>query len=256
MHNEADAYGEKVADEYDGLYEDFEPPAEQITLLRELAAGKECVEIGAGTGRITIPLAASGQPVTAVDSSLSMLDGLRKKRGDLPVALVHADAAEYRHPIPAQLAFACFNTFFLMASTAAQRAFLRSAHRYLAPGGMLLIEVYVPVSEGYLPDGPNPGYMPERQSLTLKKQHQDTAVLFSAVNDQASQTLTYQEIVLADGRMPRVMPGVQRYHTPEQMDELADSEGLVLKDRWADWARAPYTEGVARKHISLYAPLP
>lgn len=119
----SETYGDQVADLYDNLYtSDFVPPPEQIGLLAELAHGGPVVEIGSGTGRITVPLAATGLAVIAVDASQEMTDRLAKKTGSLPVIPVTADAADYVSEEPVTMVFACFNTFFLLADEQTQRA--------------------------------------------------------------------------------------------------------------------------------------
>ena len=42
-----------------------------------------------------------------------------------------------------------------------------------------------------------------------------------------------------------------RWSTPEQLDELAADAGLVLAERWADWAGAPFGPDSAA-HVSRY----
>ena len=51
-------YGDRIADEYDAMH----PPIEEaaIDLLAELASGGPVLEMGIGTGRIALPLAARG----------------------------------------------------------------------------------------------------------------------------------------------------------------------------------------------------
>src|SRR5450432_2020798 len=60
-----------------------------VTFYRELArkrlgAGGRILELGAGTGRITIPLARDGHRVVALDQSPGMLAGLTARVGKLP----------------------------------------------------------------------------------------------------------------------------------------------------------------------------
>lgn len=52
-------YGERVADVYDEWYSLPEPDAE-CALLADLATGGRVLELGIGTGRVALPLAATG----------------------------------------------------------------------------------------------------------------------------------------------------------------------------------------------------
>ncbi|WP_078950846.1 class I SAM-dependent methyltransferase [Streptomyces viridochromogenes] len=248
----SDTYGERTADEYDVLYGDFVPPTAQIRLLAELAGDTPAVEIGSGTGRITLPL-AEHVPVLAVDASEEMTRQLAKKTGTLSVTPITADAAHYLAGRRVDLVFACFNTFFLLASEATQRAFLHNAARMLTDTGTLLIETFVPRPGQRLPDGPHPGVFPEGRSVVaLKRRTTDTVVVFAAENHDAEQEFHYSEVVLRDGEPVRVLPGQMRYWRPEQIDVLAGEAGLLLRERWEDWDRTPYDTDTSGRHISLY----
>ena len=62
---------------YDSLYQDV---TEDIPMYLKLLDGyKNILEFGAGTGRITIPLAEAGHNVDAVDIEANMLDIFNKK---------------------------------------------------------------------------------------------------------------------------------------------------------------------------------
>ncbi len=65
----SDTYGRSFADVYDEWYGDLDDLAVLIELLAELADGGPVCELGVGTGRIAIPLAATGVDVIGVDAS-------------------------------------------------------------------------------------------------------------------------------------------------------------------------------------------
>src|SRR5205085_9457771 len=68
-----------------------------LPLWRELAAsaGGAVLEIGAGTGRVTLDLARRKHPVTALDCDGELLAALANRAADLPVDTVTADAREF-----------------------------------------------------------------------------------------------------------------------------------------------------------------
>ena len=75
-----ETYGERVADVYDEWYKPVDTAAE-VALLTELAAGGRALELGIGTGRVALPLAASGVEVHGIDASPAMVDQMRAKPG-------------------------------------------------------------------------------------------------------------------------------------------------------------------------------
>jgi len=108
-------------------------------LTSELRDRGRCLEIGVGTGRLALPLAAMGIPMAGVDLSWPMLDRLRANSGGgwpFPVAM--ADAA-----------FLPFRDGALGAAVAAHvlhlipdwRAVLNEIVRVVRPGGVILADV-------------------------------------------------------------------------------------------------------------------
>ena len=87
---------DRAADTYDAT-RGFPPGvAEQVAALVDQALAlrprARLLEIGVGTGRLALPLAARGLRITGVDLSRRMMEQLRAKRGDLSVEVVCADA--------------------------------------------------------------------------------------------------------------------------------------------------------------------
>src|SRR5438105_508372 len=83
-----ETYGERVADVYDEWYK-LGDPAPEAALLAELAAGGRALELGIGTGRVALPLAALGVEVHGVDASPAIVERLRAKSGGnkIPVTI-------------------------------------------------------------------------------------------------------------------------------------------------------------------------
>ena len=106
--------------------------------LAEREAGP-VVEWGAGTGRISVPLAAAGHDVTAVEIAGRMVE--RGKEKNERVGWIVGDM---RSVDPGQrygLALCAFNSFLCLRSVDDALAFLRNAHEHLVPGGLLGIEI-------------------------------------------------------------------------------------------------------------------
>lgn len=114
--------------------------------------GGPILELGAGTGRLAVPLAAAGHRVTAVDVDPTMLDRLRRRARDEGPAvvgrleLVEADllALEPSGEPMHRLAFIGLNSLFLLSDRAAQLGAFRAMARHLAPGGLAVADVWLP----------------------------------------------------------------------------------------------------------------
>jgi SAM-dependent methyltransferase len=126
-----------LADLYDLEYtHDYDIPF--WLSLAEREAGP-VVEWGAGTGRISVPLAAAGHDVTAVEVSAKMVE--RGEEKSESVGWIVGDMRRVDPGPPYGLAVCAFNSFLCLRSVDDALAFLRNAHHHLVPGGLLGIEV-------------------------------------------------------------------------------------------------------------------
>jgi SAM-dependent methyltransferase len=111
-------------------------------------AGGPVLELGVGTGRIAVPMAAAGMAVNGVDSSAGMLD-VARERAELAgvAALVDLRHGDMRDP-PVDGEFALvaipFRSLLHMETDADRRAALRAARDRLAPGGRFVFDVFTP----------------------------------------------------------------------------------------------------------------
>ena len=174
---------DNLSDLYDLEYgHDYDLPFWMALAERE--AGP-VVEWGAGTGRLAIPLAASGHAVTAVEISGGMVERGREKgsavewvRGDMRYASLERKYG---------MAVCAFNSFLCLLSVDDALAFLRNAREHLIPGGLLGIEVSA-FSPDELSDGP--GGPALRHDFTRELPHGDGLERFSLSRyDSASQIL-------------------------------------------------------------------
>lgn len=100
-----------------------------------LGPASRVLEVGIGTGRIALPLAARVGRVFGVDRSAPMLAKLVEKRGALPVDLVRGDATRLPFPDAAFDAAVGVHVFHLIPGW---RAVLAELARVLGPQGLLL----------------------------------------------------------------------------------------------------------------------
>jgi ubiquinone/menaquinone biosynthesis C-methylase UbiE len=127
----------------------------------ERADERPIVELGVGTGRIAIPLAAQGHRVLGIDRAPSMLERLRAKLADQDPALasrIEGRAGEATAlPVPdesARLVIAPFNVLQHLYQWEQLLACFHEVHRVLEPGGTFAFDVLRPDLEwlGWNPD--------------------------------------------------------------------------------------------------------
>jgi SAM-dependent methyltransferase len=113
--------------------------AADLPLWRALAdqAGGPVLDVGAGTGRVTLDLARRGHEVTALDRDARLLAVLRDRARGLPVETVFADARDFRLEREFALCVVPMQTIQLLGGREGRRSFLERAHAHLRAGGLL-----------------------------------------------------------------------------------------------------------------------
>ncbi len=146
---------ERAADALARLYDlDLAADPGDLDLCLALAArtGGPILELAVGSGRIAVPLAAGGYDVTGVDLDPAMLARARAAahaagKGILRrLHLVEGDARTVRLEDAGtyQLAAVLLNSIFLMGTRADQAAAVRTLAVHLAPGGLAVLDVWLP----------------------------------------------------------------------------------------------------------------
>jgi SAM-dependent methyltransferase len=234
-------FGESVAARYDQSEAAmFDSPVIDLTvgLLARLAGGGRALELGIGTGRIALPLAARGVPVDGIDMSRAMVDRLRAKPGGDAIGVTIGDFATTRVPGTFSLVFLVFNTIMNLTTQDAQVACFANAAAHLEPGGCFVIEVMVPDLRR-LPPGQDArpfGVSPDRCAFD--------------VYDVATQAMSSNYYEIVDGRAEFTTYPF-RYVWPSELDLMARLAGLRLRERWAGWAGEPFTSE-SDQHVSVW----
>src|SRR3954471_12076006 len=142
-----DHFGERVAERYDRTSaEMFDPAAVEpiVDFLAALAGDGGALELGIGTGRIALPLAARGVRVHGIDLSTAMVARLRAKPGAEAVGVEVGDFATAKVDGTSALVYLVINTIMNPTTQDEQVACFANAAAHLRPGGCFVIEVGVP----------------------------------------------------------------------------------------------------------------
>lgn len=209
---------------------DYEPFQDDVAMYLGFAdrTGGPLLELGCGTGRLLVPLAQAGFEITGVDMSPKMLEVARQKVEDAGLAdrvtLVEANMRELDLPGRFRLAFIAINSFMHLTTLEDQFQALKAWHRLLAPGGLLIIDVYNPnpqqlaEADGRL-ELQGRWFDPETGATVLKQ--------FSRTIDtarQLQQVLFIYDEIFPDGQVRRTL-------APFQARYLYRFEGELLLDK-------------------------
>ena len=120
---------------------------EDLGLWLELAAdqvipGQALLDVGAGTGRVSLPLARAGHRVVALDRDQELLAELERRGAGLPIETVCADARDFDlggRSFP--LIVVPMQTLQLLGGGAAHAHFFRCARAHLPAGGLVAVAI-------------------------------------------------------------------------------------------------------------------
>jgi SAM-dependent methyltransferase len=225
---------------YDKDYRNYR---DDIQLIVDLAqdAGETALELGCGTGRVLVPLAATGCRVTGVDSSPALLQLAQRKAEQAGITtrlhLVEDDLRSFSLDERAfDFAFCISNTLMHLTTQTDQLAVLQAAHRHLRPGGRLLIDLFNP-------DIPHLTAIAGVQELAdhWQDEARGATVLKWIVRrvdvaQQVQETTFIYESVFADGRSEKaVLPFTLRFLWPSEAVLLLEKAGFRVEELWGDF---------------------
>jgi SAM-dependent methyltransferase len=236
------SYGDAFADVYDDWYRDLGDLDATVGFLRDLAGGGTVLELGVGTGRLAIPLAATGCTVTGIDASAKMLDRLASNDAGRTVTTVLGDMVDQLPQERFDVVVAAYNTLFNLLTDERQRACFGAVAERLHDDGAFVVEAFVPQ--------PHTG-----SQVSVRTLDADRVVLSASVHQAAEQRADGQFIELTEHGGVRLRPWAIRWAEPEQLDEMAATAGFHLDQRWADYDRSRF-DSTSERHVSVYRKRP
>jgi SAM-dependent methyltransferase len=227
-------YGRSFAEVYDDWYPSDASTGAAVRRIASLAGESgRVLELGVGTGRLAVPLAALGCQAHGFDASREMLDVLERKAAAHGVQIPYtlgdvADPTAWPDG-PFEVIAAAFNLLFNLASADAQAACFESAAAALAPGGSFLVETFLPAPLEH-----------RERRLEVRDVTAEGVVLIATDSDPADGVVTGQHIELVDGQPVRLRPWRIRVAGVDELDAMAAAAGLRLAERHADWSGTPF----------------
>jgi len=211
------------------------------------AAKGPVLELGAGTGRVTLALARAGVSVVGLDLSSDMLAQARERVAKEPpevrarIELRRADlrSARLRRRFP--LVIAPFNLFMhLYTRNDVERA-LATVRAHLAPRGRFAMDVLVP-DLGALRRDPARVYRcrPVLDPTDGKRHAYGEAYAYDSVRQVQTVRMMFQR--LDKPEIERTTPLSLRCYFPEELLSLLHYNGFSVAARYGDFARGPLTE--------------
>jgi SAM-dependent methyltransferase len=222
-----------VSSPYDAIAELYDPwsasVVEDVGFYLEEArrSGGPVVELGVGTGRIAIPLAADGIRVIGVDSSRAMLD-VCARRAALAGVELDLRVGDLREPpvrecVP--LVICPFRSLLHMDTDDDRRRVLAAVQKLLRPGGRFVFDVFTPGTED----------IAQTQDRWLER---EPGIFELARWDEVARTLTLT-VRGPDGETTMALAWL----SPEEWRALLEDAGFEVEACYGWFDRKPFTGG-------------
>jgi len=210
-----------------------------VDVLARLAGSGAALEFAIGTGRVGIPLAARGVPVSGIELSAPMIAQLRHKVDEVTLPVVMGDMATTTVPGEFSLVYLVWNSISNLRTQKEQVECFRNAARHLRPGGRFVIELWVP-----------PVRRMPLWKLGVPMSAVDGHLVFDTYDLTTQQATSHHYRHEADGTT-RYASGNFRYIWPAECDLMAQLAGMTLEERLADWKGSPFSSD-SESHVSVW----
>ncbi len=221
------------------LYDLFDQKANIEFFHHYASQAKEILDIGAGTGRIALPLARRGIRVCCVEPSLAMWRVFKKKLAQQPEAaanieLIAGEASSFtsERTFPVAFLSGCFDHFL---DDGERIASLQNIGRHLNEGGKLIFDLFL----GLMEDSPlspagsvqvgNREYRRFVGGKILPGKKKETRLIFEIHEDGA----------LIERISERSMVGLT---SRKAVHQLLSQTGFRIESEWGDYDFSPYQE--------------
>ena len=225
--------------EWEGAYSRAEPEPEQpgpeeraiVAALRDLAGDGPALELAVGSGRIAIPLAATGIEVDGIDIAASAIALIRAHPQGGAVNATVADISDFALGRKYRLIYCVANSLFNVLTQDGQIRCLQLVAAHLAPDGVFLVHSsYTPLwFEGL------------RNGQYVEARHFEVGFAFlQALRVDAIDQFIYQQDIYLTKDGTTLRPSVHRYASIAELDLMARIAGLERREVWGSWTRDPF----------------
>lgn len=242
-----ESHYDEWADVYDSVYAYL---TEDIPFYIDEArqSGGPVLELGCGTGRVTIPIAQAGVEVAGLDTSESMLRVARRKlyAADLDekLALIHADMRDFSLDQRFSLVIIPFRGFLSLLTVDDQTRALDSVRRHLNQDGRLVFNTFVPDPNMLVQEGDVPFHLRDvtdpatGKRLVLWHQsrydHYNQIINARVIAEELNETGVVSRRLYRDFQL--------RYSYRWEMEHLLARCGYEVIDLFGDFDRSPFDE--------------
>ena len=238
-----------LAELYELQYANYRDDIAFYARIAERLGATRILELGAGNGRVSVPLARRGFEISALEPSAKMLSKARTYAAEenVNIHFIEADAKDFKLEKRFDLIIAPFNMLMHLYTLFEQDAALECIKNHLEDGGIFAFDLYQPHFgvEGVLRHEGETFELPDGARLDIFLHQKIDKTM------QICTTTYYCDTIKPDKTLHReILTLTQRYYTRFELERWlkefrlewsGDFDGARLTDS------SPYLIGVARK---------
>ncbi|MEC9461530.1 MAG: class I SAM-dependent methyltransferase [Pseudomonadota bacterium] len=204
----------------------------------ETFASEPChiLDVGCGTGSVTVRLAKRQHMVTGVDPADGMLQVARTKDPEGRVHWVQAPAAEFTLPDHFDLAIMTGHVFQVFLDDDETLAALRNIRRHLEPGGRLIIESRNPLMRAW------EGWTREKACERRVVEGVGPVDVYYQIKNVEGEHVTFDAVfTIQETGETLVSESRLRFAPVEAIQRLLSTAGFAKVELLGWWDRTPYS---------------
>lgn len=209
--------------------------------------GDPVLELGCGTGRITIPVAEMGYRIAGLDSAENMLDQARKKAREKGVEIewIKADCRDFELKQKFNLILFPFNSMLHFHDRESLEACFNQVKKHLLPEGKFVFDVFNPNFE-ILTRDPSKRYPhveyadPDGRGTIM--------VTIKNVYDKAQQ-INRMKYFYSVGSDEWVIESHVRIIYPQELEALLHYNGFKTDARYGDFDETPFSSNSPKQIV-------
>lgn len=224
---------------YDAENNQFEPAGPTLLKMAQQVTGP-VLDLGCGTGLMSIPLAKQGIDMVSMDAVPEMLAHGKKKAGDLPIRWVEGDVRNFQLDQKFELIYSTGAVFQHLLTRAEHEACLACVQEHLVENGRFIFDLAFPHPKWL----GNVEAEEEWFSYTTPDERDVRVSGFQEYDPirQVKMETAVRRWTDATGiEMTKKAPLSLRYFYPQEIEALMHYNGFLNTSFFGDWQLTPLT---------------
>lgn len=225
---------------YDLENQDFEPDGVFVLEFAKKLGGT-VLEVGCGTGRITIPVAQNQVDMTGLDVVPEMIQRAKQKAGNLPIHWVIDDIRSFHLAQSFRLIFETGSVFQHLLTRLDQESYLARVREHLEDQGRFIFGLMFPHPELLTSEESEKDWFQydDHYGHTIRVSGTE---LYDPIRQVKLETAFRRWVEEGGKEILKVAPLSLRYTFPQEIETLLHYNGFEIVEQYGDWERSQLTD--------------